>query len=166
MSTPFLGEIKIVSFNYAPKSWAICTGQLLPITQNQALFSLLGTTYGGDGRTTFALPDFRGRAPCHFGNGMVLGEAGGEAFHTLTINEIPQHTHQALATSAASVSGSPVGTLLGNISTLAYGPANATTTLQPDALARNGDAEGHENRQPFLALNFIISLSGIFPSHN
>lgn len=168
MSTPFLGEIKIVSFPFAPKNWAMCTGQIIPITQNQALFSLLGTTYGGNGQTNFALPNFQGRTACHFGKGMRLGEAGGEALHSLTLAEIPKHTHQAVATSAASGSGNPTDSFLGNISTLAYAAPNAatTTTLQPDALSRNGNAEGHENRQPFLTLNFIIALYGRFPSRD
>lgn len=166
MSEPFLAEIKIVSFNFPPKGWAACNGQLLPINQNQALFSLLGTTYGGNGQTTFALPDFRGRVPCHWGGDMSLGEVGGEDVHALTPSEMPQHTHLAFASDAAGDTPAPNGNLLGNVSTKVYGGMTNQKTLHPQTMLSQGGGQPHENRQPFLALMFIIALQGIFPSQN
>lgn len=165
MSTPFLSEIKIVSFNFAPKGWALCNGQLLPINQNQALFSLLGTTYGGNGQTTFALPDLRGRVPVHEGSGFTLGQRAGESAHTLNIQELPAHTHVANANNTLADQGSP----LNNFWAAQDNPAYATspnTTMTPQAVTSVGGSQPHENRSPFLALLFVIALQGIFPSQN
>jgi microcystin-dependent protein len=168
MGTPFMSEIKIISWNFAPKGWALCNGQFLPINQNQALFSLLGTTYGGNGQTTFALPDLRGRVPIHVGNGHVLGEKGGEESHTLVVGELPAHVHAMQASSTAGNGAAPGGQLLapGN-STQMYGPSSANlTSLQPSTIGNTGGSQAHENRQPFLVLNYIIALNGVFPSRN
>jgi microcystin-dependent protein len=165
MSTPFLSEIKIVSFNFPPKGWAQCNGQVLPINQNQALFSLLGTTYGGDGRVNFALPDLRGRIPLHEGNGFNLGQRAGESAHTLNIGELPAHTHAANAGTALADQGSP----LNNVWAAQDNPAYATspnTAMTPAAVSTVGGGQPHENRSPFLALMFIIALLGIFPSRS
>ena len=166
MSTPFMAEIKIISWNYAPKGWAFCNGQFLPINQNQALFSLLGTTYGGNGQTTFALPDFRSRVPIHQGSGFKEGQAGGQEFHTVTMSEMPQHIHFLQAQPAASNSPDPTNSFLSDVSLKAYGALNAATTLVPTSVSNIGGSQPHENRQPFLVLNFIIALQGIFPSQN
>jgi microcystin-dependent protein len=166
MGTPYLGEIKIISWNYAPKAWAFCNGQFLPINQNQALFSILGTTYGGNGQTTFALPDFRGRVPIYQGKGFLLGQAGGEEFHTLSTSEMPAHNHVLQANSAAGNVGVPNNNFLANISTKAYGSFQSLTTLSPSTVTNTGGSQPHEDRQPYLVLNFIIALQGIFPSRN
>jgi microcystin-dependent protein len=167
MSEPFLGEIKIISWNFAPRGWAFCNGQFLPINQNQALFSLLGTTYGGNGQTTFALPDFRGRGPLHVGQGFVLGQAGGQEFHTVTQSEMPAHNH--LVGASTNAGGSNTNTPQNNFP--ANDPVNAyrttsNTTFWPQTVTNVGGSQPHENRQPFLVLNFIIALVGIFPSQN
>jgi microcystin-dependent protein len=166
MSQPFLGEIKIVAFNFAPKGWAQCNGQLLPINQNQALFSILGTTYGGDGRVNFALPEFRGRIPIHQGNGFLLGNKGGEELHTLNQGEMPAHNHTLQADKAAA----DINVLSGNFFAQApggiYGNPAAPTTLLPSTISNVGGSQPHENRQPYSALLFIIALQGIFPSRN
>ena len=164
MATPYLAEIRIFSFNYAPLGWAMCNGQLLPINQNQALFSLLGTTYGGNGVTTFALPNLQGNFPVHLGNGFVQGQVGGEASHTLTVPEMPAHTHPASASSTPANVGLPTGNLwaTGNA---AYTPT-ANTAMSPASIANTGGGQPHENRPPFLALVFCIALSGIFPSRS
>lgn len=166
MGEPFLGEIKIISWNYAPKGWAFCSGQFLPINQNQALFSILGTTYGGNGQTTFALPDFRGRVPIYQGQGFVLGQKGGQETHTLIQSEMPQHNHVLQANSAAGNASAPNNNFLANISTKAYGGFTNLTTLSPSTVTNAGGSQAHENRQPYLVLNFIIALQGIFPSRN
>ena len=181
MGTPYMGELRIMSFNFAPKNWAMCNGQLLSIAQNQALFSLLGTTYGGNGVTTFALPDLRTRAPAHQGDGLTLGEVLGENAHTLTINEIPQHIHflsvdattAATSNNTAPVAGNSFGQSIGKPTQGPNYPLNvystATTGLSPmapQALAYAGGSQPHENRQPFLTLNICIALFGIFPSRN
>lgn len=180
MSEAFLGEIRVVSFDFAPRGWARCDGQLLQISTNQALFSLLGTQYGGNGQTTFALPDLRGRVPLHFSSTIVQGQIGGEAAHTLLTTEIPQHNHaMAVDTSVASTSnvftpaaGLALGQSSGSTSqggTFAVNNYNTNTTpaatLAPGTLGASG-AQPHENRQPFLTLNYVIALSGIFPSRN
>jgi microcystin-dependent protein len=166
MGTPFLSEIKIVSFNFAPKGWALCNGQLLPINQNQALFSLLGTMYGGDGRVNFALPDFRGRAPVHVGNSITQGERGGEEFHTLIIAEMAQHTHLVSANTGAPNQPGLAGNMWCNNGSNLYSGSNPNASMNPATGSPVGGSQPHENRQPFLVLNFIIALQGGFPSRN
>jgi microcystin-dependent protein len=167
MSDPFMAEIKIISWNYAPKSWAFCNGQLMPINQNQALFALLGTTYGGNGQTTFALPDFRGRVPVHIGQGHTLGERGGEAAHTLIQSEMPQHIHVAQAYSQNGDTVTPTGACVGTVNNLyaAFG-GGGLTTLVPSSISNVGGSQPHQNMMPYLVLNFVIALQGIFPSQN
>ena len=165
MAEPFLSEIRIMSFDFAPKGWALCNGQLLPINQNQALFSLLGTTFGGDGRVNFALPDLRSRAPIHVGSGHTLGERGGEQAHTLSIAELPTHTHVANAQSGNASTPIPGGNLLGAANNLYAAPTNLTT-LSPSMVTSVGGSQAHLNMQPFLTLSFCIALQGIFPSPN
>lgn len=152
-----------MSFGFPPKGWATCDGQLLPINQNQALFSLLGTTYGGDGRVNFALPDLRGRVPIHMGGSHTLGERGGEQSHTLSISELPAHTHIANATTNGSDSVVPSDGVLGATSNM-YGPATNLASLAPAMVSSIGGSQAHLNMQPFLVLNFSIALQGIFPS--
>ena len=164
MSSPFLAEIRIMSFGFAPRGWAQCNGQLLPINQNQALFSLLGTTYGGDGRVTFGLPDLRGRGPVHQGAGVTMGDRAGEDFHTLSLAETPQHNHIAQAVNAPGQSTQPAGNFLA--AHRAGYSDSANTSFLPGALAPVGGSQPHENRPPFTALNFCIALQGIFPSPN
>jgi microcystin-dependent protein len=164
MAEPFLSEIRIFSFGFAPKGWAQCNGQLLPINQNQALFSLLGTTYGGDGRVNFGLPNLQSRVPIHSGEGHTLGERGGEQAHTLSISEIPAHVHVAQATSAEGNAAPPANNILANTPALIYAPAANLTALQPATLGNVGGSQAHLNMQPYLTLNFCIALQGIFPS--
>jgi microcystin-dependent protein len=168
MSTPFLGQISIFAFNYAPQGWAMCNGQLLPINQNQALFALLGTMYGGNGLTTFALPNLQGRTPLHKGAGRVQASAGGAEAHTLTLSELPAHTHTLSATSGAATTVDPTGNALANPAFPLYAPfapANVTV-LNPASVSNVGGSQPHPNMQPFLAVNFCIALQGIFPSRN
>lgn len=162
MAEPFLSEIRIVSFVFPPKGWALCNGQLLPINQNQALFSLLGTTFGGDGRVNFALPDFRARMPIHVGGSHTLGERGGEQAHTLSVNELPMHTHIPLATSAVGRATGPAGNAFA-ASRGSYA-ASATAVTRADSITTVGGAQAHLNWPPFLTLSFVIALQGIFPS--
>ena len=166
MSEPFLSEVKLVSFNFAPKGWAQCNGQLLPINQNQALFSLLGTTYGGDGRVNFALPNLQGRTPIHMGPGFTLGQMGGEYDHTLSIAEMPQHIHFLQGVNANQNGISPVGNLLANTSgNLApYGPANNLAPMLSADISFAGGSQPHSNQSPYLVMTWIIALQGIFPS--
>jgi microcystin-dependent protein len=168
MAEPFLSEIRMMSFNFAPKGWATCDGQLLPINQNQALFSLLGTTYGGDGRTNFALPDLRGRTPNHTGGqGHFLGEKGGEASHTLSIGEMPPHMHAPSASTNTGDNPIPAGLLLANTApNNLYGPVQNATALRSNTVSNAGGSQPHLNMQPFLTINFSIALQGIFPSPN
>jgi microcystin-dependent protein len=167
MAEPFLSEIRIMSFNFAPKGWAMCNGQLMPINQNQALFSLLGTTFGGDGRVNFALPDLRGRTPIHAGSGHTLGERGGEQAHTLTINEMPQHIHFATASTSVGGTNFPLNDMLSAALNLYTQPGSGNlTTLRPDTVTNAGGSQAHLNMQPFLTLTFCIALQGIFPSQN
>src|SRR4051812_21466020 len=162
MAEPFLGEVRIMSFGFPPRGWALCDGQLLPINQNQALFSLLGTTYGGDGRVNFALPDLRGRLPIHEGNGHTLGERGGEQGHTVSIAEVPTHTHVFNAsTTAATANTGPGGNYLGQSSgVFLYGAATNAVAMAPTAIGNVGGSQAHTNMQPFLGLNFSIALQG------
>jgi microcystin-dependent protein len=171
MAEPFLGEVRLLGFGFAPRGWALCAGQLLPIAQNQALFSLLGTTYGGDGRTTFALPDLRGRTPLHVGNGIVLGESGGSEAVTLAVSQIPSHGHALAASADVSVTTAPTGSVLAKKARFGADvyatPDGATplTTLAPATLGTIG-GQPHENRQPYLTLTYAIALVGIFPSRS
>lgn len=169
MAEPFLSEIRIMSFEFAPKGWALCNGQLLPINQNQALFSLLGTTFGGDGRVNFALPDLRGRVPIHVGGGHTLGERGGEQAHTLSISELPTHTHVLSgSTTAGNAPGpaTPSPNVLANSVNQIYGPAANLVAANAGSVTNTGGSQAHLNMQPFLTLNFSIALQGIFPSPN
>ena len=171
MSEPFLAEVKIVGFNFPPRGWALCDGQILPINQNQSLFSLLGTTYGGDGRTSFALPDLRSRTPLHIGEGYTLGQKGGNETIQLSIAEMPQHTHQARATSSNVDSVDPSGRLLGEtggtqFSIIPYGDLTSPVDIGSMTVGTTGSGQGHQNMQPYLALNFCIALQGLFPSRN
>lgn len=165
MSTPFLGEVKIFSFPNVPQGWAQCNGQFMPINQNQALFSLLGTTYGGNGQTTFALPDLRGRVPIHRGSGFTLGVGGGQEVHTLTQNEMPAHTHFAQAASNQANTALPAGNYLAQALNLYHSP-DSLTSLNPTVVSNYGGSQPHNNMQPFLVLNICIALIGIFPSRN
>lgn len=165
MAEPFLSEIRIMSFAFAPRGWALCDGQLLPINQNQALFSLLGTTYGGNGQTNFALPDLRARTPIHTGNGHTLGERSGEQAHTLSIPEMPTHTHVAQGSTNNGDTVTPIGGVLGGVSNM-YSTAANLTALSPAMVANFGGSQAHTNMQPYLVLSFCIALQGIFPSQN
>ena len=164
MAEPFLSEIRIFSFGFAPKGWALCNGQLLPINQNQALFSLLGTTYGGDGRVNFGLPDLQSRVPIHMGGGHTLGERGGEQAHTLSISEIPTHTHTLEGTNTDGTQQIPSGNLLARSATQLYTAAGNLAAMNAASVAPVGGNQAHLNMQPFLVLNFSIALQGIFPS--
>ena len=171
MAEPFLSEIRIFSFNFAPKGWALCNGQLLPINQNQALFSLLGTTFGGDGRVNFALPNLQGQVPIHVGPGFTLGIKGGERAYTLSIPEMTAHTHLVTASSTQAPQGSgstPANTklLAQSRASFLYGPAGALGVMDPREIGNVGGSQAHLNMQPFLTLNFSIALQGIFPSPN
>jgi microcystin-dependent protein len=166
MAEPFLSEIRIMSFNFAPKGWALCNGQLLPINQNQALFSLLGTTYGGDGRVNFGLPNLQGNVPIHTGQGFTLGNKGGEQAHTLSISEMPTHFHLANGSSTAGDSAPPGNHLLAATPALIYNTPGNLVALQPGTIANAGGSQAHLNMQPFLVLCFCIALQGIFPSQN
>ena len=164
---PFLGEVKWVAFNFAPIGWALCDGQILPINQNQALFALLGTQFGGNGVTTFALPDMRGRTPIHVGPGYALGQEGGEETHVLTVSEIPWHTHQAMASGAEAAAVSPSGNVPATKARVPlYGPGPANIDMNTTAIAAAGGGQPHNNMPPYITLNCIIALQGIFPSRN
>jgi microcystin-dependent protein len=170
MAEPFLSEIRIMSFGFAPRGWALCNGQTLPINQNQGLFSLLGTTFGGDGRVNFALPDLRARTPIHVGSGHTLGEKGGEQAHTLSIAELPTHTHAASGSSATADAAVPTGNLLSVVDNTTFGNSYAGASnmvaMSPQAVSNTGGSQAHLNMQPFLTLSFCIALQGIFPSPN
>lgn len=166
MSEPFLSEIKIVSFNFPPKGWALCNGQLLPINQNQALFALLGTRYGGNGQTNFALPNLRGRLPIHMGNGHTLGEAAGSTSVTVNIQQLPTHLHGLQASGNSSgTSADPTNSFLAPVNG-GYGQPASLTTMSPEMVTSVGGSQPHNNMMPYLVLNFIIALQGIFPSQN
>jgi microcystin-dependent protein len=165
VAEPFLSEIRMMSFNFAPRGWAMCNGQLLPINQNQALFALLGTTFGGNGQTNFALPDLRGRVPIHVGAGHTLGEMAGEEAHTLTSAELAPHIHVMNGVSTNADVVSPTDNLVAQSSQL-YGPAAQLTPLDPSTNGSTGGSQAHPNLQPFVTLTFCIALQGIFPSPN
>ncbi|MBL0313909.1 MAG: phage tail protein [Holophagaceae bacterium] len=175
MSTPFIGEIKMIGWNYAPRGWAFCNGQILPIAQNQALFSLLGTTYGGNGQSTFALPNLQGRMPIGFGNGHILGEVGGETAHSLITSEMPAHVHNVTLKGAATPdTASPANAIFAPVklgaatyNAFANGSAADTSTpLKGAPTSAAGGNQAHENMPPFTVLNYVIALQGIFPSRN
>jgi microcystin-dependent protein len=173
MSEPFLGEIRLFGFNFPPRGWAKCDGQILPISQNQALFSILGTTYGGDGRTTLALPELRGRTPLHVGNSTTsgsvnhnLGNRSGEEAHSLTTDEMPGHDHSVAANTSAATSDEPQGNLPARSGFDAYRSPSSLGTFASETVANTGGGTSHENMQPWLAVNFCIALQGLFPSRN
>jgi microcystin-dependent protein len=169
VGTPFLGEVKIISWNYAPKGWAFCNGQFLPINQNQALFSLFGTMYGGNGQTNFALPDLRGRAPVHIGGQFnVQGQTGGEQAHTLSQSEMTQHIHFGQASSVAATAVIPNNTLVlasqGQFEI--YRAPTSLGAMKAGTIGNTGGSQPHNNMQPYLVVNYIVALIGVFPSRN
>lgn len=168
MSEPFLAEVKLFGFNFPPRGWAHCDGQILPIDQNQSLYSLLGTTYGGDGRTSFALPDLRGRTCMHVGGGHTLGERAGQETHSLSVNEIPSHTHQLTAYSEVANANQATGNRYGQATLPIYHPLSGdnTVNMNTDTVGNTGSGVGHDNMQPYLTVNFCIALRGLFPSRN
>jgi microcystin-dependent protein len=166
MGTPYLSEVKIVSFPFAPKGWAMCNGQFMPINQNQALFSLLGTMYGGNGQTTFQLPDLRGRAPLHVGAGFTQGQTGGQEAHTLIMSEMPAHNHAVNASSTATGgNNAPTNRFLGGGNNV-YNSVAPTTTMNPTTISNTGGSQPHANMQPYTVVNYVIALTGVFPSRN
>jgi microcystin-dependent protein len=165
MAEPFLSEIRLFSFNFPPKGWALCNGQLLPINQNQALFSLLGTTYGGNGQTNFALPDLRGRYAMHEGAGHTLGEKAGAEAHTITLSEMPQHIHFMQAANADGTVAIASGNMLANFNN-GYRGASNLTPLLAGTISNVGGSQPHTNMAPYLVISFCIALQGIFPSQN
>jgi microcystin-dependent protein len=166
MASPFLAEIRIMSFVFPPKGWSLCNGQLLPINQNQALFSLMGTTYGGDGRVTFGLPNLQGRTPMHMGSGHTLGEVAGQQSVTLTIPQMPTHTHSAIATNVAAAAGNPstARTLSQSNGAPLYAAPSNLVAMASNSIGNIGGSTAHQNMQPFLTLSFCVALQGIFPS--
>jgi microcystin-dependent protein len=166
MSTPFLGEIKICSFNFAPKGWAFCNGQLLAINQNQALFAILGTTYGGNGVQTFALPNLQGRVPLHMGGGISQGKSGGEQNVTLSVSQLPAHTHVPTGLSNSASQAAPRNNLWAQSSSKPFSNTAVSTAMNPAAVTSTGGSQSHNNMPPYLVVNFVIALTGIFPSRN
>ncbi len=166
MAQPYVGEIRMFAGNFAPAGWMFCEGQLLPISEYETLFNLIGTTYGGDGQSTFALPDLRGRVPIHFGDGVTLAETGGAETVTLTVSQIPAHTHALVGTSANGTSPNPGGNLLAQPAATIqpYTVEQTTLNMNPGAIGSVGGSQPHDNFQPYLCVDFIISLFGIFPS--
>jgi len=167
MAQPYVGEIRMFAGNFAPAGWMFCEGQLLPISENETLFQLIGTTYGGDGESTFALPDLRGRIPIHQGNGFILAETGGVEEVTLTVSQIPAHTHTLLGSTATAGSPDPAGNVGARVTVAAVFPYGTDAPLQPlspQAVTPTGGSQPHTNFQPYLCVDFIISLFGIFPS--
>lgn len=166
MSEPFLAEVRIVGFNFAPRGWAFCDGQILPINQNQSLYSLLGTTYGGDGRTSFALPDLRGRTPIHRGDGHTLGQKSGAETITLTAGEMPSHSHAFNGSGNNATDVAPSGKVLGTSVNEIYRATTSNSVTLQSSLFNTGGGQAHNNMQPYLAVNFCIALQGLFPSRN
>ncbi len=167
MSTPYVGEIRLFAGNFAPVGWALCQGQLLPISENEVLFQLIGTTYGGDGQSTFSLPDLRGRVPLHQGPGFVIGQQGGVEQVTLTSAQVPSHNHSLQATAAAaSAASGPSGSLLATASVAVYGSGDPLTSMAAQGLSPAGGSQPHSNMAPYNVLNYIISLFGVFPSQS
>ena len=165
MSEPFIGEVKIVSWSFAPRGWAFCNGQLLSLQQNQALFSVIGTIYGGNGQTNFALPNLQGRVPIHQSQQLPIGNKAGEENHTLVLNELPKHTHVGQGTTTTADQNTPVGNMLANANFPLYTTqASGLTAVDPGTITNTGGGQAHSNMQPYLVLNFIIALQGIFPS--
>lgn len=165
MAQPYVGEIRMFAGNFAPAGWMFCEGQLLPISENETLFQLIGTTYGGDGESTFALPDLRGRLPLHQGNGLILAETGGAEEITLTVNQIPAHSHPLLASADPASTLNPGGGVLGTpLTATPFFAASPNLALAPEAVSAVGGSQPHTNFQPYLCVDFIISLFGIFPS--
>ncbi len=166
MAQPYVGEIRMFAGNFAPAGWFFCEGQLLPISEYETLFNLIGTTYGGDGQSTFALPDLRGRIPLHFGNGFTLAETGGVETVTLTVSQIPAHSHPLLASSDFGLDGQPSGNVLARLSATDGYSTDPTPALplSPNSVSSTGGSQPHNNFQPYLCIDFIISLFGIFPS--
>lgn len=164
MAQPYVGEIRMFAGNFAPAGWMFCEGQLLPISENETLFQLIGTTYGGDGQSTFALPDLRGRIPIHQGNGFILAETGGAEEITLTINQIAAHSHPLLASEGAATGLTPAGNLPAEASKRYYQTPGTLAPMAPNAVSPTGGSQPHTNFQPYLCVDFIISLFGIFPS--
>jgi len=167
MAQPYIGEIRMFAGNFAPAGWMFCEGQLLPISENDALFTLIGTTYGGDGESTFALPDLRGRIPIHQGNGFILAETGGAEEITLTVNQIPAHTHPLLASLALATDPNPANNILATTTQMEIYFADAPdANMAPQAISGVGGSQPHTNFQPYLCINFILSLFGIFPQQS
>jgi microcystin-dependent protein len=165
MAQPYVGEIRMFAGNFAPAGWAFCDGQLLPISENETLFQLIGTTYGGDGESTFAMPDLRGRLPIHQGNGFILAETGGAEEITLTVQQIPAHSHPMLGTSVIANDATPAQNVLAQTGTFdGYQSSPPATQMSTLAIGSVGGSQPHTNFQPYLCVNFIISLFGIFPS--
>ena len=166
MSQPFVGEIRMAGFNFPPAGWARCDGSLLPIAENDTLFNLIGTTYGGDGQTTFALPDLRGRMPVHAGNGLTLGQVGGVEQVTLTANQIPSHSHAAQAQNSVGNSASPANSVWANSTLNQFTAGPAASAMNAADVGASGGNQPHDNMMPFTAINFIIALFGIYPTQN
>ena len=164
MAQPYVGEIRMFAGNFAPAGWMFCEGQLLPISENETLFQLIGTTYGGDGQSTFALPDLQGRIPTHQGNGFILAETGGAEEITLTVSQVPAHTHAWLASEAAANALTPAGNMPAEATKRFYVSPTSVSAMAPNAMGPTGGSQPHTNFQPYLCISFIISLFGIFPS--
>ncbi len=164
MGSPFIGEIRMFGGNFAPSGWAFCNGQLMPISENDALFNLIGTTYGGDGQNTFGLPDLRGRVPVHVGSGFILGGRAGVESVSLTVNQIPNHSHSALCVAGTGNQATPSGGVWAASALDQFSPAAPNAAMSPSALANAGGSQPHDNMMPYQAVSFIISLYGVFPS--
>ncbi len=166
MSSPYIGEIRLFAGNFAPAGWMFCEGQLLPISEYDTLFNLIGTTYGGDGQSTFALPDLRGRVPVHMGNGFILSQMGGEESVTLTTNQLPAHSHMPQANTGSGTQASPAGNVWANSTNLPYSASAPTAAMDPSAIGMDGGSQPHDNMVPYVCIDFIISLFGIYPTQS